>query len=91
VELHEPRGLSQEQRQDPRRERVERPAVADPPSGREAPDERHDIVGGGSGGLRDDQDAVRAARGAGGHVLAVDRGREPAGLGEHDRPSLGDR
>ena len=50
----------EEDRQDARRERVERPAVADPLRGRQPADQRDDVVRGRAGRLGDDEDAVEA-------------------------------
>ena len=44
VELHDAGPQAQVEREDPGRERVESPAVADPLRARETPHERHDVV-----------------------------------------------
>ena len=56
--LDDARRVAEEDRQDARRERVERPAVADPLRGRQPTDERDDVVRGRAGRLGDDEDAV---------------------------------
>jgi len=58
VVLDEARCLTEKERQDPRRKRIERSPVADPARRSETSDERNDVVRCWARGFRDDQHAV---------------------------------
>ena len=60
MELDDPRPAAEEQRQDARRERIQRPAVADALRRGQPADEADDVVRGRADRLVDDEDAVEA-------------------------------
>src|SRR6185295_1749153 len=74
-----PGGPSKEERQHAARERIERAAVADPPRGADAADERHHVVRCRPGWLGQDEDPLEARPGSWSATSTVARHRDAAG------------